>query len=78
MTENRLEKLPPHNSEAEESVLGAMLIDPGAVLRVSPILDAAAGTENLPRSCPVAGSNIQSVGPSAKTNSLSVASLEIL
>lgn len=32
------EALPPHNVEAEQAVLGSLLIDPDAILRVSPIL----------------------------------------
>jgi replicative DNA helicase len=40
MTEqsNGFEPLPPHNTEAEESVLGSMLMDPAAVEVVAPIL----------------------------------------
>lgn len=33
-----IEKLPPQNVEAEEAVLGALLIDPGAISRVDAIL----------------------------------------
>ena len=29
------EKLPPHNIEAEEAVLGSLLIDPDAILKVA-------------------------------------------
>ncbi|TML77927.1 MAG: hypothetical protein E6G12_01750, partial [Actinobacteria bacterium] len=32
--------VPPQNLEAEESVLGAMMISPGAIAAVSEILDA--------------------------------------
>jgi len=39
MTE--IEKLPPQDIEAEEAVLGAMMIDPGAIVRVSTIIDGA-------------------------------------
>ncbi len=39
MTESsRLERLPPQNVEAEEAVLGAILIDPDAIIRVATIL----------------------------------------
>ena len=34
------ERVPPHNVEAEESVLGAMMLSPGAIGAVSEILDA--------------------------------------
>jgi len=33
-----IERLPPQNVEAEEAVLGALLIDPGAIVRVATIL----------------------------------------
>ena len=33
--------VPPQNLEAEESVLGAMMLSPGAIGAVSEILDAA-------------------------------------
>ena len=33
------EPLPPHNSEAEESVLGSLLIDPEAIEVVAPFLE---------------------------------------
>ncbi len=32
------ERLPPHNIEAEQSVIGSLLIDPDAVIRVAPFL----------------------------------------
>jgi replicative DNA helicase len=32
------ERLPPHNIEAEQSVLGSLLIDPDAVIRIAPFL----------------------------------------
>jgi len=32
------ERLPPHNIEAEQSVLGSLLIDPDAIIRVAPFL----------------------------------------
>jgi replicative DNA helicase len=35
--ENSIEKLPPHNIQAEEATIGAMLIDPDAVLKVREI-----------------------------------------
>jgi replicative DNA helicase len=35
------DKLQPHNVEAEEAVLGSLLIDPDAILRVSTFLDPA-------------------------------------
>ncbi|MGD8397493.1 MAG: replicative DNA helicase [Anaerolineae bacterium] len=39
MTESRrIERLPPQNIEAEEALLGALLIDPDAIIRVSTIL----------------------------------------
>lgn len=39
MTESsRIERLPPQNIEAEEAVLGAILIDPDAIIRVATIL----------------------------------------
>lgn len=38
---NGFEPLPPHNSEAEESVLGALLIDPETIETVAPILQPA-------------------------------------
>jgi len=34
----RIERLPPQNIEAEEAVLGALLIDPDAIIRVATIL----------------------------------------
>ncbi|MFN2289908.1 MAG: replicative DNA helicase [Anaerolineae bacterium] len=39
MTEStRIERLPPQNVEAEEAVLGALLIDPDAIIRVATLL----------------------------------------
>jgi len=35
-----LERLPPHDIEAEEAVIAALLVDPEAIARVSPILKA--------------------------------------
>ena len=35
---SRIERLPPQNTEAEEAVLGALLIDPEAIIRVATIL----------------------------------------
>jgi replicative DNA helicase len=35
---SRIERLPPQNVEAEEAVLGALLIDPDAIIRLSTIL----------------------------------------
>ncbi len=32
------ERLPPHNAEAEQSVLGSILIDPDAIIRIAPFL----------------------------------------
>ncbi|MCB0226271.1 MAG: hypothetical protein KDI02_21450, partial [Anaerolineae bacterium] len=32
------DKLQPHNIEAEEAILGSLLIDPDAILRVSTFL----------------------------------------
>lgn len=34
------EKLPPHDNEAEKAVLGSLLIDPEAILRVATLLEA--------------------------------------
>lgn len=34
------EQLLPHNTEAEESLLGALLIDPDAIIKVAPIIEA--------------------------------------
>jgi replicative DNA helicase len=36
--DTRIEKLPPQNIEAEEAVLGALLIDPDAIIRISTLL----------------------------------------
>jgi replicative DNA helicase len=41
MTLPALEGLPPHDIEAEEAVLGALLVDPEAVYHVTPILKPA-------------------------------------
>lgn len=38
MDDNLIKKIPPHNVDAEQSVVGAILIDPETVLTVSPIL----------------------------------------
>ena len=39
MTESRrIERLPPQNVDAEEAVLGALLIDPDAIIRLATIL----------------------------------------
>ena len=38
MSNNGIEKLPPHNIEAEEAILGALLIDPDAIFEVSTFL----------------------------------------
>ena len=39
MTESaRAERLPPQNIEAEEAVLGALLIDPDAIIRLTTIV----------------------------------------
>ncbi len=39
MTESsRIERLPPQNVEAEEAILGRLLIDPDAIIRVATIL----------------------------------------
>ena len=38
MDDNLIKKIPPHNIDAEQSVIGAMLIDPETILSVSPIL----------------------------------------
>ena len=35
---SRIERLPPQNIEAEEAVLGALLIDPDAIIRVATTL----------------------------------------
>ena len=35
---SRIERLPPQNVEAEEAILGALLIDPDAIIRVATIL----------------------------------------
>jgi replicative DNA helicase len=35
---SRIERLPPQNVEAEEAVLGALLIDPDAIIRIAAIL----------------------------------------
>ena len=37
---SRIERLPPQNVEAEEAVLGALLIDPDAIIRVATFLNA--------------------------------------
>ena len=37
---SRTERLPPQNVEAEEAVLGALLIDPDAIIRVATFLNA--------------------------------------
>ena len=42
MNNNGIEKLPPHNTEAEEAILGALLIDPDAIFEVSTFLRADA------------------------------------
>jgi replicative DNA helicase len=42
MSENGLEKLPPHSVESEEAVLGSLLIDPDAIFDVSTFLKAEA------------------------------------
>src|SRR3990170_4697654 len=34
----RAEKLPPHDTEAEEAVIASLLVDPEAVYRIAPIL----------------------------------------
>ncbi len=36
--ETRIERLPPQNIEAEEAVLGGLLIDSDAIIRVSTVL----------------------------------------
>jgi replicative DNA helicase len=36
--DTRIEKLPPQNIEAEEAVLGALLIDSDAIIRVSTVV----------------------------------------
>ncbi len=41
MTLPALEGLPPHDIEAEEAVLGAILVDPEAIFRVTPIIKSA-------------------------------------
>ncbi len=38
MTTTPIERMPPHSIEAEEAVLGSILIDPEAIFRVSPFL----------------------------------------
>ncbi len=38
MTTMPIERMPPHSVEAEEAVLGSILIDPEAIFRVSPFL----------------------------------------
>ena len=41
MTESgSIERLPPQNIEAEEAVLGAILIDPDAIIRIAAFLRA--------------------------------------
>jgi replicative DNA helicase len=37
---SRIERLPPQSTEAEEAVLGALLIDPDAIIRVATVLKA--------------------------------------
>ena len=41
MTLAQLERLPPHDIEAEEAVVAALLVDPEAIFHVAPILKAA-------------------------------------
>jgi replicative DNA helicase len=36
--DTRIERLPPQNIEAEEAVLGALLIDSDAIIRVSAVI----------------------------------------
>ena len=38
MDDNLIKKIPPHNTDAEQSVIGAMLIDPETIMNISPIL----------------------------------------
>ncbi|GAH72591.1 unnamed protein product, partial [marine sediment metagenome] len=38
MEEMKQEKLPPHDIEAEEAVIGSLLIDPEAILRIATFL----------------------------------------
>jgi replicative DNA helicase len=38
MTEPSIERMPPHNAEAEEAVLGSLLIDPDAIVQVATFL----------------------------------------
>ena len=40
MTTTPIDRMPPHSIEAEEAVLGSILIDPEAIFRVSPFLKA--------------------------------------
>ncbi len=41
MASEMIEKLPPHNIEAEEAVLGSILVDPGALDDVAAVVQAA-------------------------------------
>lgn len=38
MDDNLIKKIPPHNAEAEQSVIGAMLIDPDTIASISAVL----------------------------------------
>lgn len=38
MDDNLIKKIPPHNVEAEQSVIGAMLIDPDTILNITEVL----------------------------------------
>ncbi len=41
MASEMIEKLPPHNIEAEEAVLGSLLVDPGALDDVAAVVQAS-------------------------------------
>ena len=40
VAERTIDRLPPQNVEAEEAVLGSLLIDPDAIIRIAAVLKA--------------------------------------